>query len=105
MRFPPRSLIMPRREERVNQGGNGKSLGAITHQYERIGVWGPALHSRRFHATLLLEGDPGYRERMHAPAFTFDPRTLPPSTSRPRVPDGALYRTYGLYLQEKFLGK
>ncbi|HBY61896.1 MAG TPA: hypothetical protein DEH78_18915, partial [Solibacterales bacterium] len=91
------------REERVNQGGNGNPLGAVTHQYERTAVWGTNFYaSRRFRRHVLLLGGDGYRERMAAPAFTFDPARNTTALTRPRVPDGALYRTYGLYLQHSF---
>ena len=89
------------REERVNQGGNGDPLGRITHQYERTEVWGASFFVTRRagrHQTLL--GGDGYRERATAPAFVFDPVRSTVSPSRPRIPDGGLYRTYGLYAHQ-----
>lgn len=91
------------REERVNQGGNGNPLEAITHQYERTQVWGTNFFaSRRAGRHDLLVGGDGYRERMAAPAFTFNPATGATFDSRPRIPDGARYLTYGLYLQDSW---
>jgi len=91
------------REERVNQGGNGNPLGAITHQYERISVWGiNAYASRRFDRHTILIGGDGYREHMRAPAFTTQPATGTSQDSRSRVPDGSQYRTYGVYLQDSW---
>ncbi|MDX2152816.1 MAG: TonB-dependent receptor [Bryobacteraceae bacterium] len=91
------------REERVNQGGNGNPLAGIAHQYERIAVWGTNFYaSRRFARHLLLFGGDGYSERMSAPAFTYNPANNTTALTRPRVPDGALYRTYGLYLQHSW---
>ncbi|MFN0101271.1 MAG: TonB-dependent receptor domain-containing protein [Bryobacteraceae bacterium] len=91
------------REERVNQGGNGNRRGAITHQYERTQVWGASFFAARHmqRHDLLIGGD-GYRERMAAPAFTFSPASGSTVNSRPRVPDGARYLTYGLYLQDSW---
>ena len=91
------------REERVNQGGNGNPLGAITHQYERTNVWGASFFaSRRLQGHDLLIGGDGYRERTIAPAFTFNPARLTTVNSRPRIPDGARYLTYGLYVQDSW---
>jgi hemoglobin/transferrin/lactoferrin receptor protein len=91
------------REERVNQGGNGNPLGAITHQYERIGVWGANVHaSRRFSRHTMLIGGDGYAERMRSPAFITHPVDGSAQLSRGRVPDGAAYRSYGVYLQDSW---
>ena len=91
------------REERVNQGGNGNPLGAITHQYERTRVWGTSFFgARRVQRHDLLIGGDGYRERMASPAFTFNVMRGTTAESRPRVPDGARYVTYGLYLQDSW---
>ena len=89
------------REERVNQGGNGNPAGGITHQYERTEVWGTsfflAKQRRRHH--VLLGGD-GYREKEVSPAVTVNPVSGATVFSRPRLPDGARYLLYGLYLQD-----
>jgi hemoglobin/transferrin/lactoferrin receptor protein len=91
------------REERVNQGGNGNPLGAITHQYERTTVWGTSFFAaRHWRRHELLVGGDGYREQMTAPAFTYNPVRGTTVLSRPRIPDGARYLTYGLYLQDSW---
>ena len=91
------------RRRSVNQGGNGNPLGAITHQYERTQVWGTSFFgARRVQRHDLLIGGDGYRERMASPAFTFDVLRGTTAESRPRVPDGARYVTYGLYLQDSW---
>jgi outer membrane receptor protein involved in Fe transport len=91
------------REERVNQGGNGNPNGAITHQYERLRAWGvQAQAERRLGAHALLAGGESYFERIAAPAFTFDPVRLTTAASRPRVPDNAGYRNWGVFAQDAF---
>ncbi len=89
------------REERVNQGGTGNPLAAITHQYERTRAWGTSFYASRMvgRHDLLVGGD-GYFERVKAPAFTFNPATGATTLTRPRIPDGARYLLYGLYLQD-----
>lgn len=91
------------REERVNQGGNGNPLAAITHQYEKTAVWGANLFAAK-HAGRhdLLAGGDGYWERMTAPAFTVNVVRGTAAESRPRIPDGARYVTYGVYLQDSW---
>ena len=89
------------REERVNQGGNGNPLGAITHQYERTRAWGTSVYlARRLGRNDFLAGGDGYMERERAPAFTFNPVNGSTVFSRPRVPDGARYLLYGVYVQD-----
>jgi hemoglobin/transferrin/lactoferrin receptor protein len=89
------------REERVNQGGNGNPLAAISHQYERTRAWGTSVYlTRRLGRHDVLAGGDGYTERERAPAFTFNPGAGSTVFSRPRIPDGARYFLYGLYLQD-----
>lgn len=89
------------REERVNQGGAGNPSGAITHQYERLRAWGlQAQAERRAGAHSLLAGGESYFERIAAPAFTFDPVRATITPSRPRVPDKAGYRNWGVFAQD-----
>ena len=89
------------REERVNQGGRGNPLALITHQYERMASWGVNFSgARQLRRHALAAGGEGYRERMASPAFAADPVTGRSSFARPRVPDGALYSSYGFYVQE-----
>ena len=90
------------REERINQGGQGNPTASITNQFERNRVFGMQFQlSKRLgggHETLI--GGEGYHERMVAPAFTFNPVTRVTVLSRPRVPDGATYKTHGLFAQD-----
>jgi hemoglobin/transferrin/lactoferrin receptor protein len=90
------------REERVNQGGQGNPFGAITHQYERTNVYGFNfyLDKRSSRRNTFLIGADAYHERVNAPAFTVTPTTNVSTPSRPRVPDGARYLTFGLYAQD-----
>jgi hemoglobin/transferrin/lactoferrin receptor protein len=89
------------REERVNQGGNGNPQGAITHQYERTRAWGTNFYlSRRLGRNDLLVGGDGYQERERAPAFAFNPAKGSTTLTRPRIPNGARYLLYGVYVQD-----
>ncbi|HEX8351978.1 MAG TPA: TonB-dependent receptor, partial [Pyrinomonadaceae bacterium] len=92
------------REERVNQGGQGNPLAAITNQRERTNVLGFNFHvDRRVgeRNTLTLGADV-YRDKISAPAFTTDPATGAVTPSRPRVPNGARYLSYGFFAQDVF---
>jgi len=92
------------REERVNQGGQGNPVGAITFQPERTSVLGfnffldKELGDRN---TLVLGADV-YRDHIDAPAYTYDPVTRVSTASRPRIPDGARYLSYGFFVQDVF---
>ncbi|MDQ5846596.1 MAG: TonB-dependent receptor [Acidobacteriota bacterium] len=92
------------REERVNQGGQGNPFAAITNQRERTNVLGfnfyldKQLGERN---TLTFGGDL-YRDRISAPAFTTDPVTRVTTPSRPRIPNGARYLSYGFFAQNIF---
>lgn len=90
------------REERVNQGGRGNLLGAITHQYERINVFGLNFYfDKQFSPTnTFLVGGDFYHERMNSPAFAFNPANHTTTLTRPRVPDEARYITSGLFVQD-----
>lgn len=89
------------REERVNQGGNGNPAAAITHQYERMTVWGVQLSAeRRLGAHSLHLGGEGYHERSRAPAFTVNPVSGAVTLTRPRIPSGARYLNYGVFAQD-----
>ncbi len=90
------------REERVNQGGNGNPAASITHEYERTTVHG-------FQARALsiiggrqevLVGFDLYPERIEAPSFSHNPVTNATAVRRGRVPDGAAYLGYGVFLQD-----
>lgn len=91
------------REERVNQGGQGNPRGAITSQYERMKNWGVNFFAaKRLQRHDLLLGGDGYREQSVAPAYTFNFNTGVAAPSRPRIPDGARYLLYGLFVQDSW---
>jgi outer membrane receptor protein involved in Fe transport len=89
------------REERINQGGQGNPVGAITNQRERTNVLGFNFHvdKRLGEFNTLTLGADVYRDKINAPAFTFDPVTRLTTPSRPRIPDGARYLSYGFFAQ------
>lgn len=90
------------REERVNQGGQGNPLASITTQYERTKVLGVNLHMDKqwLRGNSFLVGADMYRETVIAPAYTFSPPTGVVRSSRPRVPGGGRYLSYGFYAQD-----
>ena len=80
------------REERVNQGGQGNPLAAITNQRERTNVLGFNFHLDKQIGDLntFTLGADVYRDKITAPAFTTDPVTgvshpLPPAHPRRRA--------------------
>jgi hemoglobin/transferrin/lactoferrin receptor protein len=92
------------REERINQGGQGNPVGAITNQRERTNVLGFNFQLDKQigdHNTFLMGADI-YRDKINAPAFTFDPVTRITTNSRPRIPHGARYLSYGFFAQNNF---
>ncbi len=97
------------REERVNQGGQGNPLGAITHDKERTSSIGFSFYLDKQIGTrnsFLIGGDV-YRDHVDAPSYTFQPNANDPTTgtvtlTRPRVPNGARYILVGLYVQDAF---
>jgi hemoglobin/transferrin/lactoferrin receptor protein len=92
------------REERINQGGQGNPVGAITNQRERTSVLGFNFYLDKQAGernTFLIGGDV-YRDKIRAPAFTFDPVTKVTTNSRPRIPNGARYLSYGFFAQDVF---
>lgn len=92
------------REERVNQGGNGNPAGTITNQRERTNVLGFNfyLDKQTGDRNTFLLGADVYRDKINAPAFTTDPVTGTVTASRPRIPDGARYLSYGFFVQDNF---
>ncbi len=92
------------REERVNQGGQGNPVGAITFQRERTNVFGFNfyLDKQLGERNTLLFGADVYHDHINAPAFTFDPVTRVSTASRPRIPHGASYLSYGFFAQDVF---
>jgi hemoglobin/transferrin/lactoferrin receptor protein len=97
------------REERVNQGGQGNPVGAITHDKERTSSFGFSFFlDKQIGArnSFLIGGDI-YRDHVDAPSYTFQPNSNNPATgtvtlTRPRVPNGARYILVGVYLQDAF---
>lgn len=92
------------REERVNQGGQGNPLAAITNQPERTAVFGFNFHLEKQLGARnnLLAGGDLYRDKITAIAFTTDPATGAVTLSRPRIPHGARYLSYGVFVQDIF---
>ena len=92
------------REERINQGGQGNPVAAITNQRERTNVLGFNFYLDKQIAdrnSFVFGGD-FYRDKISAPAFTTDPVTRVVTPSRPRIPHGARYLSYGLFVQDVF---
>ncbi|HEX8493387.1 MAG TPA: TonB-dependent receptor [Pyrinomonadaceae bacterium] len=92
------------REERINQGGQGDPNGAITSQRERTNVLGFNfnLDKRIGERNTLLFGGDIYRDKISAPAYTLNPVTRVTTPSRPRIPNGARYLSYGVFVQDVF---
>jgi hemoglobin/transferrin/lactoferrin receptor protein len=90
------------REERVNQGGNGNPLAAITHDRERTSSHGMSFYLDKQSSqrnSFLLGGD-YYYDHVNAPSYSYDPVTGAVTSVRPRVPNGARYILAGLYVQD-----
>jgi hemoglobin/transferrin/lactoferrin receptor protein len=88
-------------EERVNQGGNGNPRAAINSEPERTNVFGLQATARKQlvpRASLALGGD-FYPESMTAPSTGLNPATGVSAVRRGRVPDGATYRSGGVFGQ------
>lgn len=92
------------REERINQGGNGNPIGTITNQRERTNVFGFTfyLDKQIGKRNTFVFGADTYRDKITAPAFTFDPVSRTTSNTRPRIPNGARYLSYGFFAQDSF---
>jgi outer membrane receptor protein involved in Fe transport len=92
------------REERINQGGQGNPVGAITSQRERTNVLGFNffVDKRLGERNTVLFGSDVYRDHISAPAYTLDPVTRIATPSRPRIPNGAQYLSYGFFAQDVF---
>ncbi len=92
------------REERINQGGQGNPVGDITNQRERTNVLGFNFHvdKRLNEENTLTLGADVYRDKINAPAFTTNAVTRVATPSRPRIPNGARYLSYGFFAQDVF---
>lgn len=100
-RFSAGSSYNAQREERVNQGGQGNPLGAITHQYERLVSWGGTfLAEKQLAKHQVSLGGEVYHERVNSPAYTFNPATGVIAVSRPRIPNQARYLSHGLFVED-----
>lgn len=91
------------REERINQGGQGNPLAAITNDRERTTTWGFGFFlDKQFRRNSFLIGGDHYHDRVTAPSFTTDPASGVVTPSRPRVPNGSTYDLTGVYVQDVF---
>jgi outer membrane receptor protein involved in Fe transport len=91
------------REERVNQGGQGNPLGAITHDKERTTTYGFAFYlDKQFARNSFLLGGDYYFDKVSAPSFSTNPGNGVVTIVRPRVPNGATYHLGGVYIQNVF---
>jgi outer membrane receptor protein involved in Fe transport len=90
------------KEERVNQGGNGNKTASITHEFERMYSQGFQVKAitRIGERQELLFGGEYYPEHIKAPSFAYNPVTGATTVRRGRVPDGATYRSEGIYAQD-----
>ena len=90
-------------EERVNQGGNGNPTAAINHEPERTAT--KAFQIRALKAfgshTFSTGGDLSF-EKVQGVSFAENATTGLTTLRRGRVPDGATYRSGGIYLQDSF---
>jgi len=89
------------REERVNQGGQGNALGAITHQPERTstnGIQANLVKQLSPRYSLTVGGD-NYFEKLTSVAFDVNPVNGVETLSRPRVPDQATFLEGGIFAQ------
>jgi hemoglobin/transferrin/lactoferrin receptor protein len=92
------------KEERVNQGGNGSKTAAINHEFERMYSQGLQVKAitRIGERQELLIGGEYYPEHIKAPSYGYNPVTGATTVRRGRVPDGATYRSEGIYAQDAF---
>ncbi|MBC7901351.1 MAG: TonB-dependent receptor [Saprospiraceae bacterium] len=91
------------REERVNQGGQGNPLGAITNDKERTTSWGFGFYlDKQFAGNNFLIGGDYYHDKVNAPSFNTDPATGNVTLVRPRVPNGSTYDLSGVYIQDVY---
>lgn len=91
------------REERINQGGQGNRLAAITNDKERTTSYGVGFFlDKAFKRNNFLVGFDHYHDRVTAPSFSTDPATHSVTLVRPRVPNGSTYDLTGVYVQDVF---
>ena len=92
------------REERINQGGQGNPLGDISNNKERTTTLGFSFFlDKQFKRNSFLVGGDYYRDSIDAPSFSTEPALNNLVTLvRPRVPNGAKYDLFGVYVQDAF---
>jgi hemoglobin/transferrin/lactoferrin receptor protein len=90
------------REERVNQGGNGNPTASITHEFERTNVHGFQARAMSIIGGRqeVLVGFDLYPEHVQAPSFSHNPVTNATAVRRGRVPDGATFLSWGVFVQD-----
>lgn len=101
--FSAKASFNSQREERINQGGQGNFLGAITNDKERTTTWGVGFFlDKQFAGNSFLVGGDHYHDKVSAPSFSTDPATGSTLLVRPRVPNGSTYDLSGIYIQDVF---
>ena len=90
------------REERINQGGQGNPLGEISNNKERTTSVGFNFFlDKQYKRNSFLIGGDYYRDSVDSPAFNTEPANNNRVTLvRPRVPNGAKYDLFGVYIQD-----
>lgn len=89
------------REERVNQGGQGNPVAAVTHEPERLRAHGVQFSTGKElgQRVAALMGADYFHERIAAASFQENTPGGTTSMRRGRVPDNAQYEHGGAYLQ------
>ncbi len=91
------------REERINQGGQGNPLGSISNNKERTTTLGASFFlDKQFKRNSFLFGGDFYHDSVDSPAFETNLINNSVSLVRPRVPNGAKYDLFGLFVQDAF---
>jgi outer membrane receptor protein involved in Fe transport len=92
------------REERVNQGGQGNPLAAVTHEPERLRAHGFQINAADQWSPALAAfvGADYYHERIAAPSYQENPPGGAISLRRGRVPDNARYQHAGIFAQGSY---
>ena len=90
-------------EERVNQGGNGNPNASINHEPERTSTNAFQVRANKAlgRHTFSMGGDLAF-EKVVGLATTENATTHILTSRRGRIPDGATYRSGGVYVQDSF---
>jgi len=98
------AAVNSQHEERVNQGGNGNPRSAINSEPERTTVASiQAIARKQLSAvTALAFGGDFHPERVTAPSTSLNPVTGAVAVRRGRVPDGATFRSAGVFAQVEY---